>query len=95
MPRHQASGSEIQRKPQRPVSLRRTSDALKASLLRTALTGGKTQRLPHMGAVGHMGAARTAYWKTISMPSVKFEVFPGFASRNQHWKFQVSPASTE
>lgn len=32
--------------------------------------------------------------KRIEIPSVKLEVFPGFLSRNQAWKFQVSPAST-
>ena len=33
--------------------------------------------------------------KTISIPSVKFDVGPPWLSRNQHWKFQVSPAATE
>ncbi len=34
--------------------------------------------------------------KTISIPSVKLDVgMPATLSRNQHWKFQVSPATTE
>ncbi len=36
------------------------------------------------------------YWNVIERPSVKLEVgTPATLSRNQHWKFQVSPASTE
>ena len=34
------------------------------------------------------------HWKSTATPSVKFEVVPGFESRNQHCQFQVSPACT-
>ncbi len=35
---------------------------------------------------------RLSYMKSIETASVKLLVVDGFASRYQHWKFQVSPA---
>ena len=38
--------------------------------------------------------ARRYSQNVTATPSVKFDVEPGFSSRNHDWKFHVSPAST-
>ena len=68
--------------------------ALRRRLGDRADAGGVAGAVPRAVA-GERATVESAHCIVTATELVRFDVPPGFASRNQHWKCQVSPACTE